>query len=933
MPIVRNADLEVLARPSWAVSAEPLFSKACLVNGTVYEVAIWSDGTAARVAVAPGLTRWVEVSGTGQWTGPNGNNRFTDLDAEYQITVIKTPRLLSPSGTFASRDAVLIVNREDHPRIWDPETPNYTSFNVSAVANNGGLFRLTIGAHNIKANDHVYIPGNIGGLPQISGVYQISSVAATTITLAGTTFAAGYTSGGTVRDRIDLMVHKPITEPSAVGSSFATCLAYWTLSTTTRPTYVAPVGVVNQNTRYEMQDYSTAPYTAANNVPELLINTTAAVGDIATMYLPAQGLVIGNKTLMLVEGAGALQALKQAKIELHEEDVVYGSISGAIAWNLMLDPTGTDPIRRQFLSSVQSATNERYWVLFDTSQIAGATAHHIRFTRQGPAPAAQQDIRILFFGSPSGDMPASTVWGFAYEDEANKVEGRFHEMTAGSDNIGMLGGPQFVKDSTGTTEAPGYPIDPKVIADWRFQYANSNQSGSASIIIGGLDGVAEKLNLYCQLPGQIKFYFMTATGLYNDGFSGADRVWANLATDLQISNTFPSNVQQRLINTNREAPSAFQQCIPICGACHYDQGRLFVGNIKEAANEYAVGDEYFSWLRNPFRHQQVQEDEIRGGYNQLAGEAIRGFASSSAGAFGSSRVFVFSDRNLYTHGESGPFAGSGATTTELSKLYPVGPHGTLSPMSIAWGLNALFWVDQNMQLMRMSSGSLRDIGRNRVAKLLRQTPAARKRYVSGEFTNDRYMLSYTVSGGSLNTDVLVWNEQMEGIEARDGVTISAQFGQFHRYDTPSALHAQQRLFFYDSDGMLHAFDEDTATQVAIQIDTREWQFKGWDTWFVNKVLAMCTHRDSEQLSIARISRKAGTGEPWTTVLSLDEDGAQFATYLDCLDHDKTGDPRLEQDLAWYLSITGTLLPGTQIARLEFEFQESGGMAALGTSNP
>lgn len=927
LPYVRNADTVVLARPSWASSAEPLASRTCKLNGQVYEVAVWSDGSKGRIAVIPpGLARWVEVTGAAAWTGPSGNNRFTDFDNPCQLTVIKTPRYLSASGTFSSRDAVLIVNGEDYPRIWDPETSDYDSYNVTAVANSGGKFQLTIGAHNLKVGDHTYL-ASIGGLSQLTGLWQLSAVTATTITLQDSTYAAGYTAGGTVQDRVDLLVHKPITEPSTIGQSFATVSSYWTVSTSTRPTYAAPAGVVNQNNRYEMQDWATAPYTGANNVPELLIGATAAAGDIATMQM-STGITLGPQLIMLLEGAGAYQAIKQSKIELGVENAAYAAVA---TWLTLYDPTGSDAVARNFVSIVQDSTNNRVWLVFNTGQYAGSSGFNIRFTRQGPAPAAQQDIRVLFVGCPSGDVPATTEWVFAYEDAINKVETRRRLMTAGADNIGMLGGPQSVIDGSSTTLAPSYPLDRRIIADWRFQYANSNTSGSTSTITGGLDGVAEKLNLYCLLPAQTDYYFLVATGLYSRGFSAGTRAWSNTTTPLIITNTFPSNVKQSLINTNRVAPSDYQLPIPICAVCHFDQGRLFVAAVKDASGQYGYSDEYFSWLRNPFRMQQVQEDEIRGGYNQVAGQTIKAIVSSSAAALGSARVFVITDQHAFCHGDSGPYLGSAIGTSDLSRLMDMGPYGTLAPMSVTVGPHAIFWIDQNSQVVRLSEGRLVRISTRKIHDKLNTMASTRRQYASGTFNDNRFMLAYSPSGATTNTRVHIWNEDMAAWEAEDSPTVSAAFGQLHPYDTPTSSLAKVRVFFYDTDGELHAYAEDTSTAVAIQITTREYQFKGWETWYPKKVIATATKQASKALSIARVSRKYGSSEPWTTSLSIDDSTAVFATYVDSSTHAKTGTVRAEKDWAWYLDITATLPPGTMITRLEFSVEGNGDVAGLGTA--
>ena len=296
LPESRATELSVLAKPSWASAAPPLGVKSVSLNGQQWEVAVWSDGAETRVAVAnSSLGRWVEVTGTNQWTGPSGNNRLTSLTAHCQLTVIRTPRraLAETSTTIASRDVVLIQNGEDYPRIWDPGSTAYTSYTVTGAVTAGGLIKLTIVGHPFTTGDHLYISG-VGGVPNATGLWQITKVDADTFTLDGSTFAGTFTSGGTVLDRADLLVHKPVTDISPFATSFAAPDYFTTILG--GETYQTPTATVN-DTDNRFLNSSAAPYASPNIVVKWEAPTTVDVNDTAIFTL-GTGIPLENLSLI-----------------------------------------------------------------------------------------------------------------------------------------------------------------------------------------------------------------------------------------------------------------------------------------------------------------------------------------------------------------------------------------------------------------------------------------------------------------------------------------------------------------------------------------------------------------------------------------------------------------------------------------------------------
>lgn len=72
------------------------------------------------------------------------------------------------------------------------------SKNIAGVANNGsGLFRLTVAAHGYRTGNWVNVQG-AAGAPATTGQWLVTVIDVNHFDLQGSTYAAGYTSGGTV---------------------------------------------------------------------------------------------------------------------------------------------------------------------------------------------------------------------------------------------------------------------------------------------------------------------------------------------------------------------------------------------------------------------------------------------------------------------------------------------------------------------------------------------------------------------------------------------------------------------------------------------------------------------------------------------------------------------------------------------------------------
>jgi Zn-dependent alcohol dehydrogenase len=74
------------------------------------------------------------------------------------------------------------------------------TLDVVGAVSNGGLIRLTTVAESrqLRTGDRVIVSG-VGGVPNATGTWTVTTISATVTDLQGSTFAGTFTSGGTIR--------------------------------------------------------------------------------------------------------------------------------------------------------------------------------------------------------------------------------------------------------------------------------------------------------------------------------------------------------------------------------------------------------------------------------------------------------------------------------------------------------------------------------------------------------------------------------------------------------------------------------------------------------------------------------------------------------------------------------------------------------------
>lgn len=117
--VVRNGVVQYLATPivnavlidTWAgeFNGDEVYLEAISLSGRIQ---IWASVNGAAL---------VELTGTAGWFGDDtGNTRFPTVTDRVTFGVVKTPGGLDEGSPVIPRDAMVISNGTDSPRIWDP---------------------------------------------------------------------------------------------------------------------------------------------------------------------------------------------------------------------------------------------------------------------------------------------------------------------------------------------------------------------------------------------------------------------------------------------------------------------------------------------------------------------------------------------------------------------------------------------------------------------------------------------------------------------------------------------------------------------------------------------------------------------------------------------------------------------------------------------
>lgn len=907
------------------------------LNGTAYIVAAFTVGSKMRLYWSSSGSDWNEATEVGGWFGgTDGDSRFSTLTGRVVFTAIKAPAGYVAGATLPSRDVLLISNGTDHCRVWDPGRTASSTLTITGCANNGsGLIRVTTGTHNLVTGDTVVISGVVGTV-EANGSWTVTVITGTTFDLQGSAFATTYSSGGTISRDLRLAIHQKLTLPAS-ASSFAQKATFkrkWQVRGSSGKTYYADAGppIINDGSATNEFNFANSnydAYTSTNAVITWTWGTTAAAGQIATVYFASSALVLDKGLILCTEDItaafGADVMIHNVKIEVNRENVAYNSI--AQAWATLWDPSSANEYERrvEFSEILGPDTDPLRGLWFfpaDHLATADKTIYHLRVTllANAPVPSVTAQLAILAICG-AGDFPGASEWTLSYEDEPGRSESRrFVANDLGGAELGEIGGPHGYSSSQG---AFYLPLNTQIFYDYDLSIPNA--SGDADIE-GGLNGQPSRANLYLRAPNELVATYIYSVVLYAPGtYSGSPftgRGW-NKASALAVihhntadmTNTYAFDWTFR--DPNRQAPSDFQIHIPPHRASLTANRRTFVGDVLDDASQRQRGDIYFSVWEQPFRMSAIVEDANSGGRTVMDGETVMALLETAAMAQGRSMVLALSNKRLSSMGGSGPFVGSSQDAVELTILQTLADRGTNQPRSAIVGPSgSVFFWDNVGQIGKFAGGQYVPIGRLRTEDKPANVPASRRDDVQAVLWGDIVAWTYTDAlDQTTNRRILGWHDVLS-VFYFDDLPPQAAERILAVYDS-SEDGSGMRLLLGKADGTVYEYDvagaDDLGTNATVRILTGDIPSPEGTTALLIPVVVMEADHQDTTFTWKRIYRNPNC--EYQTQLTLD-DSDEIGWVTDeteaHTENDAPFDNMGERGKAVQIDGTGQMEPGSRI---------------------
>jgi len=361
--------------------------------------------------------------------------------------------------------------------------------------------------------------------------------------------------------------------------------------------------------------------------------------------------------------------------------------------------------------------------------------------------------------------------------------------------------------------------------------------------------------------------------------------------------------------------------------------RYWVGGVANPASAGA-NNVWFSSLDSPFRFRQTLEftngvPDIKGAATiTCQGEVVQAITPIAGGAVGSEGCYIFTDQNIYQAGGSDSF--------QLMRPGRKAGFGTNSPNSIAVYAGLIVFMDSERQV-RFLDASMTPISRDRVEDKLLAIPAAYIGNTAAGIWRDKYYLAYTPSGGTTNTELLVYDIR-RGIWYSD--TVATPIVRFN----PFLVSGERQNLAYLSTGQQiqydYPFTSDLGTNITITLRSRELNNGLWLPIVVKKIGAIVaktangTALTGMSLTCRRYTKVSGV-TPTAATIDLDDVSLRENGATDLLnwrwDVDSSGNtPATIPDPGASIELTGTVLSGTKIYSIvaEVEPVELGGADRL-----
>jgi hypothetical protein len=286
-------------------------------------------------------------------------------------------------------------------------------------------------------------------------------------------------------------------------------------------------------------------------------------------------------------------------------------------------------------------------------------------------------------------------------------------------------------------------------------------------------------------------------------------------------------------NVSRYLPDAYAISMPIGSALAFGNTRFVVGGLANGAGFYACSE-----ANQPFRYRLVTDITVQRSavYETMPGDSICGFAAVSLSGLSANAIFMFSQKSIWVI--------SGFDGYSLSQPNKIAEVGCSAPKSISYYKDALFWLDDNLQIRRFSYGRaslygytnanaydlMPAISKQVVSDRTTGIPVGRLAWACGVATFDRYYLFYTPSGSSTNVRALVFDETI-GVFVEDTLSVGGEavcVGGF-------AANGKQILFQGLDGGVYWHENPGSSAAVGCSLVTRELSDGMWNPMFFGRI--------------------------------------------------------------------------------------------------
>lgn len=619
-------------------------------------------------------------------------------------------------------------------------------------------------------------------------------------------------------------INKDFTPPPVSNLHAKALFNFHPIAGTTRPTYT------NSGAHFTAADTGTTPNfsirftrdaTAATN-PTAEIKWGSQTGSQGSQYIV---LVVDTFTPFVVN---PVDWLSNVSIDVY----AHGATVGGAYFNIY-SQTFTDLLSFSLPVGASGTKTAYFFKVYPTYQLASGVGlstdftDGLKLTWTGVVPSAGITFDLQVFGSTPG-VDSDGIPKYILGQSNYALVYAYGDSGATSVPVLLESVPPLIEDLGGPSiMAATIPFDSRVPYFYNVQYLNPTQAqideGMNQLIIYRQDQGADD---YFALPARVGLAVYTGTSP-----GGAWTFAGGSASSLILKIDELSTSQRPYGDT---MPTAFHKNIPIGLAMSSTNARLFVA--AKSGTTYPTL--WFSEYNFPFRYRQtlqfLNQQPVRASASSVElNENIQQFATVAASTLGSNSVYIFCDRTLWKV--------DGLDSFSLSRPQRIGPHGTLSPMSIAEDRDTLYWLDWRGQVLYMQFGMMKELSRRIVDDRTVTIPTGRRPDVWGSAFNERYYLDYTPQGQILNEKALVYEQYYSAWTEDDAPGTLTYEGRVSFFDG-TAGRIRNLVFGSDSniyENEIPSLSTDLGNLITTNITLPEWHQGMWQPVWTRRMGMLC----------------------------------------------------------------------------------------------